>query len=164
MNATVTKLPTSSPKTVTKTKATSKAQAAAKRQAIAAKGIIGVALVLTGLSLTKLSGGIQLITHTEAWQAWALAVGIDCGFVSMELATMSVSSEKLRKRIARYTRPAIVATMAGSAAINALGFAWGATGYAMQAASVALGIAIPALVYVLTRVGAEMIIDQRSGA
>lgn len=162
MNANITKLQTSTtPKASQGRKTISKTVRKTQQQALAAKGIIGVALVLTALSLTKLSGGIELITHCDAWQSWALAIGVDCGFVSMELATMAVATDKLRKKISRYTRPAIICTMAGSASINALGFAWGSTGYAMQAASVALGIAIPALVYVLTRVGAEMLIDQR---
>lgn len=162
MNTNVTQLNTKpNTKLTVSRKPSSKAATRANQQRVAAYGIIGVALVLAGLSLTDLSSGIELVTRCATWQAWALAIGVDMGFVAMELATMAVSTDKLRKRISKYTRPAIIATMTGSAMLNALAFAWTAQGYAMQAGAVVLGIAIPALVYVLTRVGAEMIIDQR---
>ena len=66
--------------------------------------------------------------------------------------------EKLRKHIARWTRHAIIGTAIGSAAMNAFAFAAqtgvGGEGTAwMASAAVTLGIAIPALVYALMRVG-----------
>jgi hypothetical protein len=51
--------------------------------------------------------------------------------------------EKLRKQIARWTRPAIVGTAIGSAGMNAFNFATNTTTGWMTAAAVTLGIAIP---------------------
>jgi hypothetical protein len=62
-------------------------------------------------------------------------------------------SDKVRKEVSRFARPAIWGALAGSAAMNAFAFAAQADGYTMMAAAVTLGVAIPALIYALTRVG-----------
>jgi hypothetical protein len=112
-----------------------------------------------GLSLHHLADGIMLVTKAPAWEAWSEGTGIDLGFVSMELATIAATTDKLRKQISRYTRPAIAGTLAGSAVMNAFAFAMPADGYGMMAAGTLLGAAIPALVYCLTRIGAALYID-----
>ena len=47
---------------------------------------------------------------------------------------------------------------AGSAALNALAFAAQSAGW-MLAPAIAMGLAIPALVYALTRIGATLYLD-----
>jgi hypothetical protein len=131
---------------------------AVKRQAMTATGIGVVAATLTGLSLSHLAHGIELVTASPSWQAWAMAVGIDLGFVALELAQVTIS-DKLRKSVSRYSQPAIVGTLCGSAALNAFAFAGNAQGPVMQIAGVVMGIAVPALIYALTRVGAAIYVD-----
>jgi hypothetical protein len=65
----------------------------------------------------------------------------------------------VRREVSRFTRPAIAGTLAGSAAMNAFAFAAQANGYVMMAAAITLGVAIPALIYALTRVGAGLWIN-----
>lgn len=120
----------------------------------------GCAAVVTGLSLNHLATGIATITHCPAWQGWAMAVAVDVGFVSLELAQLTIA-DKVRAKLARYFRPAILGTLAWSAALNALAFAGQASGIAEQAMGVALGLSIPALIYLLTRIGGGMYLASR---
>lgn len=129
------------------------------RQRTASYGIGAVALVLTGLSLSHLAGGVQLLTQSSAAMAWAMAIGIDLGFVSLELGQLSISTEALRKQVARFAGPAVKGTLIVSALMNAYAFAAPATCIPFQVAASLLGVAIPALIYVLTRVSVSMWID-----
>lgn len=135
-----------------------KAAAALLRQKVAAGAIGAVGVTLTALSLSHLASGIALVTGSSGVESWAMASGIDLGFIALEAAQLTVGA-RLLKRIDRYTRPAILGTLAGSAAMNAMAFAAHATTYATAAGAVALGLAIPALIYVLMRVGAALYID-----
>jgi len=132
---------------------------AIRRQTMAAAGIGLVACTVTALSLHHLADGIMLVTKAPAWEAWAEGTGIDLGFVSMELATIAATTEKLRKAVGRYARPAIAGTLAGSAVMNAVAFGMQADGNMMTAAGALLGAAIPALVFCLTKIGAAMYVD-----
>jgi hypothetical protein len=132
---------------------------AIRRQSLAAAGIGLVACTVTALSLHHLADGIMLVTKAPAWEAWSEGTGIDLGFISMELATIAATTDKLRKQISRYTRPAIAGTLAGSAVMNGLAFGLQADGYFMMGAGALLGAAIPALVYCLTRIGATLYSD-----
>ena len=129
------------------------------RQSLAAVGIGLVACTVTALSLHHLADGIMLVTKAPAWEAWSEGTGIDLGFVSMELATIAATTDKLRKQIGRYTKPAIAGTLTGSAVMNGFVFGSQADGYVMMAAGALLGAAIPALIYCLTRIGAALWID-----
>src|SRR5262245_26594644 len=73
-----------------------------RQQAIAGTAIGAVALILTGLSLTHLSHGITIVTGAPAWESWAMAIGIDLGFVALEFANITVG-ERLRRTIHRWT-------------------------------------------------------------
>jgi hypothetical protein len=66
--------------------------------------------------------------------------------------------------VERYARPAIAGTLAGSAVMNAFAFAGDASTMQMQIAGSAMGCAIPALIYCLTRIGAALYIDCHSRA
>jgi len=46
-----------------------------------------------------------------------MAVGIDLGFVALELSQLAVT-DKLRRQISRFARPAILGTLAGSAGMT----------------------------------------------
>ena len=132
------------------------------RQQAAAAAIVGfVAIALTGLSLAHLAKGIAIVTGADTIEAGAMAVGIDCGFIALELAQLSVT-DKLRKQIARWAVPAIAGTLSGSAALNALCFAAQAEGYVMQAGAILMGVAVPAMVYAMTRVSAMLAADAYS--
>jgi hypothetical protein len=87
-----------------------------------------------------------------------MAIGIDLGFVALELSQLAIN-DKVRRQVGKFARPAIVGTLAGSAAMNAFAFAAQTTNWWMLAAAVTLGVAIPALIYALTRTGAALYVD-----
>lgn len=125
------------------------------RQALAGGAIGAVAICLMALSLSHLAAGIELVTGGHGWESWAMAIGIDCGFVALELGQIAAFTEKVKRTVARFARPTILATMLGSAALNALAFAWLASGW-MIAPAVILGVAVPVMIYSLTRCGVAL--------
>lgn len=135
-----------------------RATKALKRQGMAAVGVGIVAATLTALSLNHLASGIELVTGQPGWQAWAMAVGVDVGFIALELAQIMASHERVRRQVGKFARPAIAGTLMGSAVLNAFAFANVATGWMVYAAA-ALGVAVPALIYAATRVGTALYID-----
>jgi hypothetical protein len=54
------------------------------------------------------------------WYGHPNPVGIDLSFIGLELSQLAATSEKLRKHIARWTRPAIIGTVIGSSASRSL--------------------------------------------
>jgi hypothetical protein len=129
------------------------------RQRVASYGVGAVALALTALSLSHLATGIQRLTGCDTISAWAMASGIDLAFISLELAMISIVTESLRRQVARFAVPAVNGTLLVSASTNAFVFAALATTWPFMAAASLLGISIPALIYVLTRVSVSMWID-----
>lgn len=164
MIATVTQLQPANKSTNNKSRrierATKRAKMAARRQAMTGVAIGAVASALTALSLSHLAHGVEMVTHAPAWEAWAMAVGIDLGFVALELSQLACSV-KVAKQVSKFAKPAIVGTLTGSALMNALAFASQADNAWLQAAGVATGVAIPCLVYALTRVGAAIWLDTK---
>lgn len=153
MTATVTKLKTApAAKIVKAVKATKNER---RNQTIALRGIAGVALTLTALSLTHLTCGIAQVTGGSYAESAAMAVGIDAAFVALEVASIVPVTPEVAKVIHRFAHPAIIGTMLASAALNAFGFAAHASGMMVYPA-VALGCAIPGLIYALTRVAVAM--------
>ena len=145
-------------KTQTTSQLSRNAARALRRQAGTAVGIGAVAVTLTALSLSHLAHGVEIVTGSSAWESWAMAVGIDLGFVALELSQLAIN-DKVRKQVSRFARPAILGTLAGSAAMNAFAFAAQAINPYMMAAAITLGVAIPTLIYALTRVGAALATD-----
>jgi hypothetical protein len=137
---------------------------AMSRQSFTAWLISATIVVLTALSLSHLASGINIVTHSAQWQGWALAIGIDVGFILMELACITTVAEKVRKVVERYARPAIALTLVGSAVMNAFSFASDADSLAMQIAGSVMGCTVPGLIYCLTRIAAAMAIDGHSRA
>ncbi len=150
-SATITKL-----KVVRATKPATKSTARAERQQRAATiGVGAVALTLTSLSLTHLTCGIERVTGDNGLASCAMAVGIDLGFVALEVAQVIKLPEATARAVRRFAHPAILGTMLASALLNAFGFAAHADGLMVYPA-VALGCAIPALIYALTRVAVAL--------
>jgi hypothetical protein len=144
--------------TIKQTRKSTRATRALRRQAATAVGIGLVAVTLTALSLSHLAHGVELVTGSSAIESWAMAVGIDLGFVALELSQLAIG-DKLRRQVGKYAKPAIIGTLIGSAAMNAFAFAAQANGYCMLAAAVTLGVAIPGLIFAMTKVGAMMWVD-----
>jgi hypothetical protein len=143
--------------------ATKRAARALRRQTITAYFVGGVAVALTALSLHDLADGVRIVTHGATWQSYAMASGIDLGFISTELV-MLTASDKSRRALARFANPAIIGTLCGSAVMNAFAFAKDAEGLVMTAAAIAMGVAIPALIYAFTRIGAARWMEIHSKA
>ena len=134
-----------------------------RRQAMTATALGGVAVALAALSLNDLASGIALVSpNVSTWQAWALAIGIDAGFITTELVQLTIG-EKLRKAIARYSQGLIGGTMVGSAVMNAFAFAHGVTGWQAYAAGFE-GAVIPALIFVATKIATTVWIDSQAKA
>lgn len=129
-----------------------------RRQGAAAVGIGLVAGTLTALSLSHLAHGITIVTAAPMWESWAMAIGIDLGFVALELSQLTAATDAVHRSVGTWARPAILGTLAGSAVMNAFAFAAQAAGW-MMGPAIVMGIAIPALIYALTRVGATLYID-----
>ena len=157
MTATITKLKTEI-RTARKERISARMNKAMRRQMLASSAVGVVSVTLTALSLCHLAQGIEIVTSAATWESWAMATGIDLGFISLEAAQLMATTDKLRKAISRYTRPAIIGTLTGSAIMNAFAFASQTTGWKVYAA-IALGTAIPALIYAMTRIGAALYID-----
>ncbi len=121
---------------------------------MATVGVLAVALALLGLSLSHLASGVAIVTGSGERDGWLMAIGIDIGFVALELALL-VAPAATRPAVARYAQPAIIGTLATSAAMNAFAFASHADGL-MIFPAIGLGFAVPALVYALTKTGAIM--------
>jgi hypothetical protein len=122
--------------------------------AVAAVGVLAVALALLGLSLSHLASGVAIVTACGERDGWLMAIGIDMGFVALELA-LFVAPAAARPVVGRYASPAIVGTLAASAAMNDFAFASHADGLMIYPA-IGLGFAVPALVFALTKTGAVL--------
>lgn len=133
-----------------RTRAVNRQTKAIRRQTTVASAAGIVAATLTALSLSHLAHGIALMTSCPTWESWAMAIGIDCGFITLELLLVTSVTEAVRRKISKHAKPAIIGTLGGSALMNALAFAFQTTGYMVYPAAV-LGMVIPALIYLITR-------------
>jgi hypothetical protein len=117
-----------------------------------------VAAAMTTVSLSHIAGGVDHITHhaVPEWQAWGVAIGLDVNYVAMEMAGVVAAMQHVKDRLHRLTRWGIPAVMAFSMALNALEFAAGATNAWELAAGVAMGVILPALVFLTFRVAATL--------
>lgn len=131
---------------------------AMRRQTMSAVAIGGVAVTLTALSLNHLASGIEIVTSSPTTESYMMAVGIDAGFISAEIAQLFASNERMKKIISKFAKPTVIGTMIGSAAMNAFAFASHTTGW-MIAPAIVLGVAIPGMIYALTRIGGALYID-----
>jgi hypothetical protein len=132
-----------------------------RRQATIASGLGTVTLLIIGLSLSHSVHGVQVITGCAAWESWAMATSIEIGFVLTKLA-MLIANENVRRQIGVLANCTIVGTLAGMAAMNVYAFTVNASGPVMTAAGVALGLAIPALIFAFMRVLAALWFDYQN--
>ncbi len=58
-----------------------------------------------------------------------MAVGIDLGFIALDIAQLCAATPSVRREIARYTTPAIIGTLVASAVMNGLAFGAQAEGW-----------------------------------
>src|SRR5688572_12682716 len=121
------------------------------RQQMSAAAVAAVGAVLTVLSLHHLAHGIELLTGIPTWESVCMAIGIDLAFIALEIAMLAAATDRVRKEIGVYCKVTIAGTLAGSAALNSIAFSAAATGWWVYPAA-ALGIAVPALIYALSRV------------
>jgi hypothetical protein len=164
MTATVTALKParSKPKTPTPTAPPNRSAAwkrKMRRQRVTSYATASVALVLMGLSLSHLAAGVGALTHSDPGHAWSMAVGIDLGFIALEISQLCATSESIRAKIMQWAGPTIIGTLMVSAAMNAYAFASVATGWPVVLSACTLGVSIPMLIYVLTRVSVALWVD-----
>ena len=120
--ATITKLRTANSSPATKMKSAAWRRRM-QRQRYCSYGTGTISLILTILSLSHLASGIQLLTHADLWHAWAMAIGIDLSFIGLELTPLCAVTPALRASVTRFCLPAVKATLATSALMNAYAFA-----------------------------------------
>jgi hypothetical protein len=115
--------------------------------------LAGTTVGLMAVSLTHLSDGVTQLTAIPSWQAWAMAIGIDCMLISVALAQLT-SPPDVKKDIAIVARCMEAGTLIMSASLNALAFTGGAFD-AAHWAQVAFGCFVPAAIsgatYILAR-------------
>jgi hypothetical protein len=115
--------------------------------------LAGTTVGLMAVSLTHLSDGVTQLTAIPSWQAWAMAVGIDCMLISVALAQLT-SPPDVKPDIAIVARCMEAGTLVVSAGLNALAFTGGAFD-AAHWAQVAFGCFVPAAIsgatYILAR-------------
>jgi hypothetical protein len=85
-----------------------------------------------------------------------VAIGLDVNYVAMEMAGVVAAMQHVRDRLHRLTRFGIPAVMGFSMALNAMEFAQGATNGYELAAGIAMGVILPALVFLTFRVAAVL--------
>lgn len=116
------------------------------------------AAAMTTVSLSHIAGGVEHIIHGAIphWQAWGVAAGLDVNYVAMEMAGIVAAMQHVKDRLHRLTRLGIPAVMGFSMSLNALEFAAGATNTYELAAGIAMGVILPALVFLTFRVAAVL--------
>jgi hypothetical protein len=122
---------------------------------VASLGI--VVLIMLVVSLEHLATGIQEITQSTSWSAWALAIAIDVGMVASEVALIVLATLP-NIMVSTYALRYVVATVVISIALNIWAF-W-PTDYEGNvigmSLAVVLGAGIPLGVYHLTRVAGRI--------
>lgn len=156
MKATVTKLHHNVDNVTTGRKGKAKSTTVSKRsvtlQHRAGTATLLIAGVLTCLSLSHLAHGVAVVTHAPIWEAWAMAIGIDLGFLACEAACILAATNKAVEITRKFAKPTVISLLVASAVMNAFAFASEINGLALIPA-IGLGAAIPALIYSLTRIG-----------
>ncbi|MFL5343012.1 MAG: hypothetical protein ACJ8F7_23005 [Gemmataceae bacterium] len=124
----------------------------ARRVALAVGGV-GVGVL--ALSVSHCTEAISLLTGSHWALAALLAVGIDAGMVSAELAELASHGSKAERRVKPWANGYVVAAVLLSVLLNAYAFGLHATPGMVWAAWL-LGGAIPFLIYALGRVAGHL--------
>jgi hypothetical protein len=133
---------------VTKTKA--KRRAKTNTWFTPRNALIGTTLALLALSLTHLADGIAYLTHCATVQAWAMAIGIDCMFVSVEALSLCADPET-KARIRGDVAVMTIVTITASSALNLLAF-YVTADDSLKYYAGAFGAVIPFLIYGATQI------------
>lgn len=143
-----------------------RAELGRKRMRLAANFSLGIAGVLTALSLHQLTLGIQTFTGEQLWLSAMLAVGIDLGVFAGKIAQL-VSIGPNREKLIRLSNWIVYSALMVSAALNVYGAAshvvndntaWSWFSYG---ACFVLGSFIPGMTLGLLRIGAGLHLDCR---
>ena len=145
-------------KTEGETTAFTKAKRARQMYAGAFVGSIGV--VLTAISVSHLSAGISAVTHCATWESWAMAIGIDLGFVGFKACDVFGYTAGAKEANESYGHWAIIGTLILSALLNALTFSSEAVGYLAKGEAVMLGFAVPAMIFAAFKVASGNIVKK----
>ena len=137
-------------KLAAKTKNKAKTPRNAKSQKLrlriaSAVGSVGVGVL--GLSVVHCCEAIELLTGSPRILSGLLAIGIDAGMVSCELAELVADD----KTVQRWSTAYVVTSILLSMVLNAYAFSRHAAP-GMEWASIVLGATVPGLVFVLGRV------------
>jgi hypothetical protein len=116
--------------------------------------LIGTTLALLALSLTHLAAGIEYLCRCDHWQSWAMAIGIDLVFVSVEWLVLSADDDT-KARIRGDAAVMTIITITASSALNALAFYVTASSE-LQYYAGGFGALIPFLVYGSTTILAKV--------
>jgi hypothetical protein len=147
-------------KATKETKQSSTWRKAMVRQKIGAAVIGAVGLVATAESLRHQANGVEIMTGVDLVEAWLMAIVVDLGMISSELAGVLTVAEKVRAEVHRWTKPITIATALLSAFMNSLGFLQGAgDNIVHQVGAVVLGCFIPAMIFGVTRGAVRMFTD-----
>lgn len=122
--------------------------------------LAGVSVFLLVMSLKHLTTGISATTGEHWGFALLLAVAIDAGFVLTKLSAVSVAGRPVAKAIAGLVRTTVWSLLALSAYYNIKEFWFGGVNsdglWAGRWESVALGAAIPALMFAFSNIAAKL--------
>ncbi len=108
-----------------------------------------VTAALLSVRLSHIARGVCLITLVDAWQGWAMAVGIEAAYIVAELAVIFAATDKTRRQVARWAGPFTVVAMVMSALLNAFAFAEHVAGLA-KAVPMLIGVMMPVAINTLT--------------
>lgn len=106
---------------------------------------------LTALSLDHFAHGITELTGDDSWLALALAIGVELGYIGIELARVLLP-EPIWRNVGRMMEWTSRGCLAVSAAMNVLAFTSAEQSWSVFAAAAALGVLIPILIFVLARI------------
>lgn len=119
-----------------------------------AKVIGGIATGLVILSVWHLTAGIAVLTGSHIMLALLLAVGIDLGLISSELAELVAHGNN---QVRNWARAYMVIATVLSIFLNAYEFsAHAPTGALTQSIAIGFGILLPVMIFILARIAAHL--------
>lgn len=119
-----------------------------------AKLIGGIATALVILSVWHLTAGIAVLTGSHLLLAFLLAVGIDFGLISSEIAELVAHGNH---KVRNWARSYMVIATVLSIFLNAYEFAAHApAGNLTQGIAIGFGVLLPVMIFILARVAAHL--------
>lgn len=123
-----------------------------------------VGLILLGLSLSHLTGGLEMRTKDGFWLSLLLALGIDASIVSTE-AALVVAAVKGIHGVRGWAMAWLLISLATSSVLNALKLTTGMELWTISwGFNCFLGAFIPTGVFVLAKVGTALVVGDRKAS